>query len=138
VHVLDQAILTRDFEAFPLSIPASELAKSARVNLLSVASADFEEFVHVKPLVRTGKPFREIVSLARQENIDLIVIATHGRTGLNRMVLGSTAEQVIRHAPCPVLVVRDYQDERRSRELPRPKRQRLHGALKRKAYRHGA
>lgn len=53
-----------------------------------------------------GAPGREIVAVAESEHADLIVISTHGRTGLKHWLLGSTAEQVIRHAHCAVLVVR--------------------------------
>lgn len=53
-----------------------------------------------------GAPWDQIVSLARQEGVDLVVIGTHGRTGIKRALLGSVAEKVVRHAPCPVLVVR--------------------------------
>lgn len=53
----------------------------------------------------------EIVTFARECNSDLIVIGNQGRTGLARMFLGSTAEQVVRHAPCPVLVIRDREHE---------------------------
>jgi len=56
--------------------------------------------------VRTGNAPYEIVQAARQLNSDLIVIGTHGRTGLKRLALGSTAEKVVRHAHCPVLVLR--------------------------------
>jgi nucleotide-binding universal stress UspA family protein len=56
--------------------------------------------------VRTGNAPYEIVQTARQLNADLIVIGTHGRTGLKRLALGSTTEKVVRHAHCPVLVLR--------------------------------
>jgi universal stress protein A len=53
-----------------------------------------------------GVPFAEILSCAKAENVDLIVMATHGHTGLKHLVLGSTAERVVRMATCPVLTVR--------------------------------
>lgn len=56
--------------------------------------------------VRLGTPFVEIVRYAKDENIDLIVIGTHGRSGLAHALMGSTAEKVVRKAPCPVLTVR--------------------------------
>jgi universal stress protein A len=61
--------------------------------------------------VRSGAPYHEITAAARDENVDLIIIATHGRTGLRRLFLGSTAERVVRHAHCPVLVVREHEHE---------------------------
>ena len=59
---------------------------------------------------RTGKAFTEICATAQKLDADVIVIATHGRTGLKHLTLGSTAEQVIRHANCPVLVVRQMSE----------------------------
>lgn len=64
-----------------------------------------------KTLVRTGKPFVEIVDAAQSLKADLIVISTHGYTGLKHAVMGSTSERVVRHAPCPVLVVRQHERE---------------------------
>ena len=61
--------------------------------------------------VRTGRAYWEISELASKVGAQLIVIATHGRTGLRRLMLGSTAERVVRHAPCPVLVVRERERE---------------------------
>ena len=56
--------------------------------------------------VRVGTPFLEIVRYAKETAIDLIVIGTHGRSGLAHVLLGSTAEKIVRKAPCPVLTVR--------------------------------
>jgi Universal stress protein family len=67
--------------------------------------------VPVNLQVRIGRPFHEIVTLAEALHIDLIIVATHGHTGLKHVFLGSTAERVIRHAPCPVLVVREKERE---------------------------
>ncbi len=53
-----------------------------------------------------GKPFVEILKYARKENADLIVMATHGRSAISHILMGSTAEKVVRKAPCPVLTVK--------------------------------
>lgn len=53
-----------------------------------------------------GNPAREIVKLAKDESIDLIVVGTHGRSGLARVLMGSATESILRHAPCPVLAVK--------------------------------
>jgi universal stress protein A len=67
----------------------------------------------VETTVRAGLAFFEITEAAKALGADLIVVGTHGYTGLKRALLGSTAEKVVRHAPCPVLVARDsYQDLR--------------------------
>jgi nucleotide-binding universal stress UspA family protein len=57
-------------------------------------------------LVARGVPFVEIIQTAKDRNADLIVIGTHGRTGIDHMLFGSTAEKVVRKASCPVLTVR--------------------------------
>ena len=51
----------------------------------------------------SGDPAKEIVRLANDENVDMIIMGTHGRTGIGRMLMGSVAESVVRHAKCPVL-----------------------------------
>ena len=107
VHVLEEPAFVHDIETFPLAIPKRELVHGAREELLKLAEGQIDGLVPVKTRVRIGKPFREIVGLARQSASDLIIIATRGRTGLSRMLLGSTAELVVRHAPCPVFVIRD-------------------------------
>jgi nucleotide-binding universal stress UspA family protein len=56
--------------------------------------------------IAIGRPADTIVRFAREHNVDLIIMATHGRTGLEHMVLGSVAEKVVRLAPCPVLTVK--------------------------------
>lgn len=60
-----------------------------------------------KAFMRTGIPHQEIVAAAREEKADLIVMGTHGRGGVGRMLLGSVADRVIQLAPCPVLAVRE-------------------------------
>jgi len=111
VHVLERPVLTRDFECFPLALPEAELAEISKETLLSAAATEIEELVPVEVAVRTGKAFREIVNFARETDADLIVIATNGRSGINHMLLGSTAELVVRHAACPVLVVREREHQ---------------------------
>jgi nucleotide-binding universal stress UspA family protein len=69
------------------------------------------EKVASRSVLRQGTAFQEILKEAADERADLIVIATRGRTGIKHLVLGSTAERVVREAPCPVLVVRDKENE---------------------------
>lgn len=100
--------------------PASELRSEATLALLEHGRASVDGvaaelrqptwprvFVHI----RSGLPWREIVDEARSVTADLIVVGTHGRTGAARLLLGSQGEEVLRHAPCPVLVVRDAYSE---------------------------
>lgn len=90
----------------------SEVVALARAQLATLAKREVRGGVTVTSSVRTGKPFHEITTAAREGAADLIVIATHGHTGVERALLGSTAERIVRHAPCPVLVVP-------ARELPK-------------------
>jgi len=83
-----------------------ELRDDALNNLEALAKSDILQGAKVVTLVRHGPPFVEIVRYAREELIDLIVISTHGRTGLAHVFMGSVAEQVVRKAGCPVLSVR--------------------------------
>jgi universal stress protein A len=61
--------------------------------------------------VRTGSPWMEVVDSAKKLDADLIIISTHGRTGLAHLFMGSIAERIVRHASCPVLVVRENEHE---------------------------
>ena len=65
-----------------------------------------EQGIAVRTEVKWGKPFQVIVRMAKDWPADMVVLTTHGYTGLKHAYLGSTAERVVRHAPCPVLVVR--------------------------------
>lgn len=62
--------------------------------------------ITVRTVVRNGSPSAEIVELASEEHADLVIMGTHGRGGMSRVLLGSVADRVIRTAPCPVLTVR--------------------------------
>ena len=66
----------------------------------------FRECDKVEQIVVRGIPHEEILKIAKDKKIDLIVIGTHGSTGIDRILFGSTAEKVVRKAPCPVLSVR--------------------------------
>jgi nucleotide-binding universal stress UspA family protein len=57
-------------------------------------------------ITRFGSPYQEILNVANEKNVDLIVMGTHGRSGISHFLIGSVTEKVIRTAPCPVLVVR--------------------------------
>lgn len=94
-------------------LPASSGAAIPEVNqaiererqVLSQIQPTAAGVLHRHELVR-GQPAPAIVHYAQQNQIDLIVMPTHGRTGFTRLLLGSVAEEVLRHAPCPVLAIR--------------------------------
>lgn len=83
-----------------------QLVVSCERALQNVPSAELSEGIEVKRKVVTGVAFLEIIRYAKTENIDLIVIGTHGRGGLVHVLMGSVAEKVVRKSPCPVLTVR--------------------------------
>lgn len=108
LHTLEhQYSLTPEFGfglAPPMQISESKLAaENALSRLLDPGWCANRKVVH---RVLEGSPKAEIVRYARAENIDLIVISTHGRTGLAHMLIGSVAETVVRTSSCPVLTVR--------------------------------
>jgi nucleotide-binding universal stress UspA family protein len=86
--------------------------------LLPVHRKQVRSFLPQNYHVRSGIAYQEICQLAREIQADLIVLATRGHTGLKRVLLGSTAERVVRMAPCPVLVIR--QKKPKSRAVSRP------------------
>jgi nucleotide-binding universal stress UspA family protein len=84
--------------------------QDGRTNL-EIVRLTIGDFVPCHTLLRMGTPASEIAGVARELNMDLIILSTHGHTGLTRVILGSTAEMVMRHAPCPVLVVREKEHD---------------------------
>ena len=79
----------------------------AEANLADWVAEARSEGLKVRSALHTGAPYREIVDLARDERADLIVIGTHGRGGMDRALMGSVSDRVVRLAPCPVLTVRE-------------------------------
>lgn len=107
LNVVEQLGATPDFAYNPLVLPNEQVEANAKKHLdkFRQDEALSDELVE-RTLVRSGVPYSEICSAARTLKCDLIVIATHGYTGLKHVFMGSTAERVVRHAQCPVLVVR--------------------------------
>ena len=90
-------------------IPASELVAEAQRDARRLIAAFTQRAALQSPpleFIHTGKPPAEIVGAAKDWPADLIVIGSHGRAGVERLLLGSVAEAAMRHAPCAVLVVR--------------------------------
>jgi len=107
LHVVEP-VATPDFAAsFPLAMENDKLMAAAKNELeRAVKSARIPRGIVEKILVRFGRSFHEIADAARTRKVDLIIISTHGYTGLKHALLGSTTERVVRYAPCLVLVVR--------------------------------
>ena len=83
-----------------------ELIVGTERQLAKLKETEAAQGLTVKTAVVTGRPSQAIIDRAASEGCDLIVMGTHGRTGLSHAVMGSVAERVLRKAPCPVLTVR--------------------------------
>ncbi|MFZ5493184.1 MAG: universal stress protein [Pseudomonadota bacterium] len=86
----------------------ADLAERALGELEKLRQQHLGDYPSARCVVRSGVADAEIVNTAREEHADLIVIGTHGFSGIKHLLLGSTAERVVRDAPCPVLTVRHH------------------------------
>jgi universal stress protein A len=94
-----------------VSLPLVDLEQDARQELARMLPEAETAHVAVTRLVEMGVPYQKILDTAAAEEVDLIVMATHGRTGLRHLIMGSVAERVVRTAPCPVLTIRPPEEE---------------------------
>jgi len=110
VNVIEPIVPTVGYsgmtEPLPIADIAEQLEDSAERELPKLAECDECDGIDVEELVVHGEAASEIVRVAKDRDVDLIVISSHGRTGFGRIFFGSTAEAVVRHATCPVLVVK--------------------------------
>jgi nucleotide-binding universal stress UspA family protein len=109
LHVLNDLFLTMPQTAAALLISPESLddvITSAEVEIQKIPTPAWASGKKVVRAVRIGTTYDTIVQYAKDNAIDLIVIGTHGRTGLPHVLLGSIAERVVQHAPCSVLTVR--------------------------------
>lgn len=104
VHVIEELTLPLVYEVESIDVDTEDVRRRATSALQDVSGSQEVRVV-------SGHPARRLVHIAEDERADLIVIATHGRTGLSRVLLGSVAEAVIRRAPCPVYTVRATPDD---------------------------
>src|SRR5262249_9594727 len=114
LHVVqDLAVFIPDAVAVapPIAPPLEQFTAAAREALERVVRENGLEQRTVHREIREGTPFYEIIRFAREQDIDLIVMGTHGHSGLAHMLLGSVTEKVVRKAPCPVLTVRHPEHE---------------------------
>ena len=107
LHVVEP-VGTPDFAYNPLMLDDDKVAARARAELHKLTATNgIDSKLIEKVVVRNGPAFHEITRAAESLKVDLIVIATHGYKGLKHVLLGSTTERVVRHASCPVWVVRN-------------------------------
>lgn len=108
LHVINEPVDLRGFYVPHISFEQleKEIADGAATMLETFCKDNLAGFNNYTTAVASGVPFEEINRIAQEQDISLIVIGTHGRSGLDHLIFGSTAERVVRSAPCPVLTIR--------------------------------
>lgn len=114
MHVVNEKIFSEGL-SLPRAIApealGQEMAEEASRRLKMLIPERERAGLDVEMVILHGMPFLEIIRYAKTNDIDLIVIGTHGRSGVEHIIFGSTAEKVVRKAPCPVLSVKPAQRE---------------------------
>lgn len=106
MHVVDTRLYDTEIYKFsPYKLNEIDMNK-IREDLIKSLPEGTMDVLEVETIVIKGVPFHEIINAATEIGADIIVIGTHGRTGLSHVVMGSVAEKVVRKASCPVLTVR--------------------------------
>jgi universal stress protein A len=112
LHVIEPVATPDCAKSFPLAMESDRVTAECKAQLdRLVRQKGVPSEILATTLVRHGRSYNEITAAARSLKTDLIVVSTHGYTGWKHALLGSTTELVVRHAPCPVLVVRDQEHE---------------------------
>jgi universal stress protein A len=108
VHVIEPLPYPVEFGPLPALLADAEptLVKQAREQLETLRSKELADLPNVRCLTELGIPEHTICEVAKRERADLVVLSTHGRSGLSHLLLGSVAERVLRSANCPVLTVK--------------------------------
>ena len=107
LHVVETIPVGYASDLFPVPMAEvfQEMTGYAKEELSKLAAQAREKGLAVREMVTQGKPSAEIVRVAREENVDMIVLGTHGKGMLDKALFGSTTDRVVRKAPCPVLTV---------------------------------
>ncbi len=108
LHVVEETTLTAVYGMEPVAVQIPDVEAQARAALAQLASEAGGPETPYTIHVIVGHPAYEIVDFAEQQGADLVVIATHGLTGIKRLLLGSVAERVVHRAPCPVFTVKGF------------------------------
>ena len=106
VYVIDDVVLDQISTVTERGDAEQELKQDGQRHINYVLGLAEKESVKATSLLAKGRPFDQIVHLAKEQNMDLIVMGTYGLKGAERILIGSVAERVIEYSPCPVLVVK--------------------------------
>ncbi|MBU2447397.1 MAG: universal stress protein [Bacteroidetes bacterium] len=109
VYVIEPVIYPSDFGLgqVPINRMDMEIHSKAEDELKKIIETHLPKGIKGTHCVRTGKPFLEIINCAKENKSDLIILSTHGHSGIEHILFGSTAEKVVRKSPIPVLTIRD-------------------------------
>jgi nucleotide-binding universal stress UspA family protein len=108
LHVVETMAVGYASDLFPVPMAEvfEEISGYARAELAKLGAEARERLESVRELLVQGKPSAEIIRVAREETVDMIVLGTHGKGVLDKALFGSTTERVVRGGPCPVLTTR--------------------------------
>lgn len=115
LSAVEPGVYAAGLESVALAVPDATLFEDAKASLPKIANRLIPSDVKVTAVVERGRAHEVITRVAREERIDLIVLTTHGRTGIEHFMMGSTAEHVVRHARCAVYIVRSLGRNRNRR-----------------------
>jgi nucleotide-binding universal stress UspA family protein len=114
LHVINEKVFAEGLNlprVISLEELGAEMEAEAKRQLKTLIPKEQGEGLERENVIIKGNPFLEIIRYAKDEDVDLIIIGTHGRTGFEHIIFSSTAARVIRKAPCPVLSVKPAQRE---------------------------
>ena len=108
LHVINELVDLRGFYVPHISIDKleEEMAESAQKMMDKFIDSHAQGYGKIQPIVAPGIPYDEILKKSEEESVDMIVLGTHGRTGLDHVLFGSTAEKVVRKSTIPVMTIR--------------------------------
>ena len=108
LHIINELVDLRGFYVPHISIDKleEEMAERANKMMTKFIKTHSQGYAHIESFVVPGIPYDEILKKADEESVDLIVLGTHGRTGLDHVLFGSTAEKVVRKSTIPVMTIR--------------------------------
>jgi nucleotide-binding universal stress UspA family protein len=107
LHAVEEVVYPSAYGVEPANLPGPQVIDRVEANLAELARTEVG-YEHVTVEAKVGYAPSTILDYADSNEVDLVVIATHGRTGLERMLLGSVAERVVRRSPAPVFVVKSF------------------------------
>lgn len=113
LKIVEPITFISDITMSQINIPSieKEFLQKAKEKITEITNILKDKY-KVTNVVKLGKPYAEIVEFARGENVDLIVIGSHGHAGVEHILFGSTTEKVIRKANCPVLIIKSKQSKK--------------------------